>query len=258
MDIEKARWRAAAWGSAGVVLWLMLFSAGALINSRGYRDVLDPPSLKHTGDPATRQATQPVGWAKVVTNIVPAALLYTPTNAAILCALAGLIGGCASNLSVRREHFQAMLSGAAYDCLGAGPEHRRLTYLTESPFISMFRGFIVYLAFMAGVLIVVDDPFKDPTGATYLRYVGTVSLIAFSVGYDPTRFEDLVKRIPSISLPGQSLPTRERTEGTTTAVVGISMDKAGGKQVVAAVSDQPAVAPGKRPHAPPHGVEDGE
>lgn len=200
--------RPLAWGVGGVIIWLIIFSCGALINSRGYRDVLDPPELKRAGtDPSTRASAKPIGILDVAANIVPAALLYTPTNAAILCALAGLVGGCASNVIIAREQ-TALLAAAGDGSHEAGPANdlrlrRRLAYMTESPFISMLRGFVVYLAFMAGILVVVDDPFKDPTGGTYLRYVGTVSLIAFAMGYDPTRFEELIKRVPSISPPGQ-------------------------------------------------------
>src|SRR4051794_6273029 len=94
------------WGVGGVILWLIFFSAGALINSRAYREVLDPPELRRGNDPSTRPTAAPLGFGTVARNIVPAAILYTPTNAAILCALAGLIGGCASNVVVAREQLK--------------------------------------------------------------------------------------------------------------------------------------------------------
>jgi hypothetical protein len=219
------------WGVGGVILWLIFFSAGALINSRAYREVLDPPELRRGSDPSTRPTTKPLEFGTVVRNIVPAAILYTPTNAAILCALAGLIGGCASNVVIAREQLKRIdAEDPGHDDGGGRRDpayasdllRRRLAYMSESPFISMLRGFVVYLAFMAGILVVVDDPFKDPTGATYLRYVGTVSLIAFTVGYDPTRFEELVKRIPTITPSGAPGPAKTDATPTTQTVASVS------------------------------------
>lgn len=238
------------WGVAGVILWLIFFSAGALINSRAYRDVLDPPELRQGGDPKTRPSAKPIGFLTVARNILPAAILYTPTNAAILCALAGLIGGCASNVVVAREQLARVETeggGGRYDAAQASDLlRRRLAYMSESPFISMLRGFVVYLAFMAGILVVVDDPFKDPTGATYLRYVGTVSLIAFTIGYDPTRFEELVKRIPTISPTGGTVPAKTDGTSLTQSVASVTESKT-------AVVSQTVTEP-KRPH-PPRGGE---
>jgi hypothetical protein len=116
--------------------------------------------------------------------------------------LAALIGGCASNLVILKDELRRLANGRRRDAEEIDEAlHRRLGYMAESPFISMFRGFVVYLAFMAGFLIFVEDPFKDATPSVYLRYVGTVSLIAFTMGYDPTRFADLINRIPVLGSP---------------------------------------------------------
>ena len=97
--------------------------------------------------------------------------------------------------------------------------------MTESPAISMIRGFVVYLTFMAGIMIATDRPFgggdagssgTSPTtltsaspqvvagSVTYIRYAGFVSLLAFVAGYDPTRFESLLRNVPLLGTAGPS------------------------------------------------------
>jgi hypothetical protein len=62
----------------------------------------------------------------------------------------------------------------------------------ESPFASMIRSFVVYLAFIAGIYITTNAPFENPDPNQYVRFAGTISLFAFVVGYDPTKFQDFV------------------------------------------------------------------
>lgn len=204
--MNKQRQRMLILGIGSFTTWVLVFSAGALVDSRSFREQLAPPDIS-----ATQPSTQPVTLRAIGANLIPAALLYTPTNAAILAALAGLIGGCASKLAVGNEDppeippegdpdRQDALDGAA----------RRALFMRESPFISMLRGFVVYLTFLGGVLIAVSDPFKDPTGGAYLRYAGTISLIAFVMGYDPTRFEQLLAQIPTLRPTGGEAPRRNR------------------------------------------------
>ena len=58
----------------------------------------------------------------------------------------------------------------------------------QSPFISMIRGFVVYVAFLGGMYIGADSPFKDTTAEQYARAAGAVSLFAFIIGFDQTSF----------------------------------------------------------------------
>ena len=100
-------------------------------------------------------------------------LVYTPLNAALLVMLAGFIGGCASSITY---------SG----------DDRRNPFLIENPLASLLRSFLIYVGF-----ITANAPFDAPTADQYVRFVGTLSLLAFVVGYDPTKFQDLLKMIPS-------------------------------------------------------------
>ena len=105
-------------------------------------------------------------------------LVYTPLNAALLVMLAGFIGGCASSITY---------SG----------DDRRNPFLVENPLASLLRSFLIYVGFIAGIYITANAPFDAPTTDQYVRFVGTLSLLAFVVGYDPTKFQDLLKMIPS-------------------------------------------------------------
>jgi hypothetical protein len=59
-----------------------------------------------------------------------------------------------------------------------------------------FRGFAVYLAVIAGVYIIGGDPFDQATPSQYVRFAGSVSLLAFMVGYDPMKLQDLLDGLP--------------------------------------------------------------
>lgn len=168
-------------GIASMLAWVGLFSSGLLVNSAPYRDAL----LK--GD-------------VTVHNLLLAALLYTPTNVAVLSMLAGFMGGCSSLM-----HDHGDLEEQAKNAQADGNPQlaRRLTlrlsYLSESPFSSMLRGFLVYLAIISGILLAISDPFKVTSADQFIRLAGLFSAIAFVMGYDPTRFEDLIETLSSLS-----------------------------------------------------------
>jgi len=73
-------------------------------------------------------------------------------------------------------------------------------YLTENPFASMLRGFLVYVGVIAGIYITGGSPFESPTADQYVRFAGTVSSLALVVGYDPTMFTALVRKLPQPKL----------------------------------------------------------
>ena len=75
--------------------------------------------------------------------------------------------------------------------------------MSEQPITAAMRSFVVYLFLLAGIYLAAGDPFKDLNASQYLRMVGFVSSIAFAVGYDPTRFTELLNYIPK---PGGAKP----------------------------------------------------
>lgn len=175
---------------AALASWIICFSIGAMVNSARFRY---PLSLGQDF------------WI----NIVPAILTFIPTNAAILSALSGLLGGCASNLT---QLYHGYTKEEA-ETLSPGPERndalRRKRFMGEHPVISMLRGFIIYLVYLAGVQLATGTDFFVGTQPgdhetaiqgtlSYVRFAGLVSVIAFAIGYDPTRFESLLKNIPGV------------------------------------------------------------
>jgi hypothetical protein len=155
-----------------VLSWILLFVAGLFVDSQPYRNQLSEHRL----------ASLPM-----------ASLLYTPTNAAILTCLSGLIGGISSNLTYNRiDQCRDTNSKTLSDI---GPQ--RSLIRTENPFASMLRSFVVFLLCIAGLTIAApENPFSQPTQEQYLRVVGLLSVLGFGVGYDPTVFQRVLGSLP--------------------------------------------------------------
>jgi hypothetical protein len=155
-------------GVIGVAVWLFLFGLGLLIDSKPYRT-----QLSHAFE-----------WKPFLLCL----LTFTPTNVAALCLLAAFCGGCASRLifSEAASALGVITSDAKTEVSDSQ------IYMGESPVSSMLRGFLVYIAYLAGVYITSDIPFDAPTVEQYARAAGATSLVAFVVGYDPTIFRTLI------------------------------------------------------------------
>ena len=116
-------------------------------------------------------------------------LVYTPTNMALLTLFAGLLGGCVSNIkySMMTKEERANLK----------PHEDAI--LSENPLSATMRGFVIYLCMVAGLYVVLDDPFKDSTPGQYARLAGSMSLVAFIVGFDPTRIKVWLRMVDKSS-----------------------------------------------------------
>jgi hypothetical protein len=190
-------------GCTAILAWILLFAAGLLLNSRTYRERLGAP-VAAMADVAGA-AAPPDGTAPSISHPPPSGgldwtafgatiLIYTPLNAALLVMIAGLIGGCASSLTFNRG-----TDAAPSDTTSTGaddPRLQRAMFLTENPFASMLRSFVVYVGFIAGVYITSNEPFANATADQYARFVGMLSLLGFVVGYDPTKFQDFLNLVP--------------------------------------------------------------
>lgn len=124
-----------------------------------------------------------------VTAFFYSVLVYTPTNMALLTLFAGLLGGCVSNIkySMMTNEERANLK----------PKEEAI--LSENPLSATMRGFVIYLCMVAGLYVVLDDPFKDSTPGQYARLAGSMSLVAFIVGFDPTRIKAWLRMADSKS-----------------------------------------------------------
>lgn len=119
---------------------------------------------------------------------------YSPINIALLALVAGGMGGCMSKIA------SASRPGAAK----ASVDALSLQAMEQSPWLSAVEGLVAYVCVVAGLYVLVDDPFKNPSPASYTKLAGLISAVAFAVGYDRTRFTGLLNTIP---VPrGQALP----------------------------------------------------
>ena len=150
-------------GSCGVILWIVFFSLGMLIDSTIYKTPL------RTG----------FSWH----NFIMAMITFTPSNIAILCLVAAFTGGCASLLVIQKAQKKLGLEQQANQ-----KRTNSHIYMSENPFSSMMRGILVFFAFLAGVVVSSSTVFSDPTQQTYTQAAGIVSMFAFLVGYDPSMF----------------------------------------------------------------------
>jgi membrane protein YqaA with SNARE-associated domain len=203
-------------GVLGIWLWVGIFAAGVLVDSEPYRKPFQsedkaaatPPNavapaqhvlVAESLPPVSAGPLIPTSTATLksyprdLTTFGKAALFFTPLNAAVLALLAALVGGCASWLAHKDDKVPE--SASPDDKLRL---ERRLQFLRENPSTAMLRGFAVYLAVIAGVYITGGDPFADTSASQYMRFAGTISLLAYLVGYDPTRLQDLLDGLPRL------------------------------------------------------------
>jgi S1-C subfamily serine protease len=199
-------------GSLALAAYLVLFSAGMMLDSKPYRDELvkwtprlDLETLhpingaaafesvavaqteEREGAPPNDAAPlRPAGLrlvplAAFAGTFVSAMCLFTPINVALLALLAAFLGGCASNITYNRQG-------------DSGLTERQAAFRSENPAASMIRGFLIYLGFVAGIYVATNSPFANVTADQYARLAGTVSFLAFVVGYDPTKFQDFISK----------------------------------------------------------------
>jgi hypothetical protein len=155
-----------------VVTWVLLFAAGVMIPSGGYRK-----SLEHS---------------ITLGNFLMAGLLYTYTNVVTLTCISGLLGGICSRITFRDNENAGDLRGQPAASLS-------IAYRTENPLASMFRSFVVFLVYIAGVAIGAPggaEAFATTTPDQYARVAGLLSLMGFAVGFDPTLFGTLLSKVP--------------------------------------------------------------
>lgn len=182
-------------GIVTLVMWLALFAGGLTIDSSPYRAVFTVPrsvAVEESTVPISAQpAAATISSAIPLTAFLAVVAFYTPLNVALLTLLAGLAGGCASRLTYAKSHPEGLPQTAN------AKNDPSTMFRTEHPVASMLRCFLVYLAFIAGVFITTNDPFADTTPSQYVRIAGLLSFVSFVVGYDPTRFQEILSLKPA-------------------------------------------------------------
>lgn len=195
--------------------WLLLFIFGMSLKASDYRDCI------FRND------------AIDFSYLLLYAATFTPTNVAVLAALAGVLGGFASNLAANNQfhHLRPAMPDPNSD------DFESYIYMTENPLVSMLRGFITYLIFIAGSYLTnftttVDATSTDGasfigmTASSYFKFAVSVSLLAYLAGYDPSRMKSLVNSV-NLTRKEATPPTQEKvithqtTESFGVATTGI-------------------------------------
>jgi len=155
-------------GLLGIVIWIVLFGLGVLVDSAPFRFIV----------------LNSFSWYYFFLALIT----YTPTNLIVLCLFAAFAGGCASKLIYSGIVKKSEEQGTSL------PESKTDSqiYMNENPFGSMLRGLTVYFIFLTGSFLATSDPFLHPTADQYAKSAGTVSLLSFFVGYDPTVFRTML------------------------------------------------------------------
>lgn len=151
---------------AVIILWIVIFLAGIVINSAPYRERM------------TSKAPHIFAW---FANWIIVLFVYTPTNVAILSILAGLLGAlgrCATLHVITKDKDEEF------------PEDPINPYLS-----GVVRGFIVYLLIISGMIIILESPPISPTAPDqYVRLATVISVASFIVSYNPRYFGKLLHR----------------------------------------------------------------
>jgi hypothetical protein len=211
---REVPWRKIGWSGLAIAGWICLFSAGLLVDTFEYRFSLSPiavvkqldvdqinylkskgyqvPELADKSGVQVTSIAKPIqelsnGW--LILSFLISTICYTPLNLALLALTAGLVGGWASNITAQTMPEKKLSELSEKN-------NRRALFLQEPPMSAALRGFIVYLCVIGGLFVVMDDPFKNPSSAQYIRLAGLLSVMAFIVGYDASRVEDWIRAIP--------------------------------------------------------------
>ena len=122
-------------------------------------------------------------------------LCFTPTNVAILCCFAGLLGAGADQVFLGRDE-------DGWTRVQADQSH---------PFLSaMARSFCVYLLVISGTIIVMANPFVDPSQEFYVRLAGLISVMSFVASYQPGLFVAAIHRFYG-GKPKETKPSEGRS-----------------------------------------------
>lgn len=166
-------------GAVLFVGWISLFILGISLEATTFRPYIIP--------------SDKICWNYLVLYAVS----LTPINVAVLASLSGALGGIASNLAASTKFTVIDSSTLKPD----STDFQSYLYMTENPLVSLLRGFITFMIFIAGSYLTnfttsIDTKntaeFAGLTASTYTRFAVTVSLLAYLAGYDPSRIKGLL------------------------------------------------------------------
>ena len=163
------------------VLWLILFAAGILVDTRPIASTSVPPRSwrwKRRPSPGAAVAPARPGTAhagSIFTAWLVVLFCYLPLNLAWLCATSSTLGSLGSRANLSDDSINvASIDGT-------------------NPYVSaLLRGFFVYLFMTSGLLLLDETPFSSPSPGQYIRLAGFLSLFSFVLSYQPQLFTALI------------------------------------------------------------------
>ena len=127
-------------------------------------------------------------FKKVTSMVIKVIIFWTPTNVALLSMLAGLAGGLSRKIwRVKQIRPQEVKD-----------PNVEIDFSNTSSLSGVIVGFVVYLAFISGTLLAMDNPFANTSQGQYIRTAGFISLFAFSAAYEPTIFINILRYLTSL------------------------------------------------------------
>jgi hypothetical protein len=237
-------------GIAAMLVWLLLFGAGVLIDSLPYRQALGwgqtaktelqtlseriealetrsatpapppaAPAPAKTDTAADPSRSQPAAsWQTFLLGLVT----YLPINVGLLSIVAAFLGGCSVSPELIQD-IRNQMETSDRDSEEHYDLKRRLHYLTEHPAYSAFRGLVVYLLVTSGLLVfagaetLTTTPDQIDSLGRYIRYAGIFSFIGYLAGHDPTVFSGLL-RLGSSRMQFSKTPPRRNGAPATEEV----------------------------------------
>jgi len=158
------------WGLVVIVIWVFIFAAGVSVPAAPYIKMLDEMS---------HGEASPLTLSGCLMLVITCS---TFTNPGILACLASLLGG----ISRRAQEIVAPGTSTA-----ASP----LVALSAACAAAVIRGFFLYLVFLSGLLLLTTEAITKASQDQYVQLAGTVSVLAFVIGYDPEFFSKLMNRL---------------------------------------------------------------
>jgi hypothetical protein len=188
---------AATAGTFATGLWLGLFTIGLCIPTQAYRDRLMAIDPIKAGSPSVPE---------IFESLVVVAFAFTPTNLALLCCAAALVG-CLGRLATTDDAEARALLDAHEDAKGTEAPTLERGAVTVSPLAPAITaitwGLFIYLIVVSGTVVVTGDPFQSTSPEQYLRMASSTSLLAFAVGWRPQFISQLVSGVCGSKLIGK-------------------------------------------------------
>jgi hypothetical protein len=215
---DTLTWLECGAGFVVLVVWLLLFGGGILVDTEPYRRAISSSGVDALiAESGATAADAPAAAAPRV-NAAPAAPIvwawlvvlscFVPLNLAWLCVASSTLGAFGNRANLSDDQLAA----------------RSLD--TSNPYASaLLRGFFVYLFMMSGLLLLDDAPFSNAGPGQYIRLAGFLSLFSFVVSYQPRLFSALIlsafQRIQSRGVENTTSPLAQAEANTVHANVAV-------------------------------------